>query len=206
MDIHATHKNARMSPRKMRPLARILQGVPVKEAKVQLEYFPGKAAVIIHDVLQSAVANAKHNFFLDESNLIVRNVLISPGFVMKRFMPVAKGTAHAILKRTAHVTVIVGEAVADEKKVIKAKSTEIETLSAQEYAERGGQEEETLAETTGDETKPIAGKGKTDKRNVSTVLDKKSQEAFSRTKMMQQGSDTKITHRGQGKKTAAGDK
>lgn len=200
MDIKATHKNARMSPRKIRPVARILKGVSVKDAKTQLQFFPGKAAVIIQEVLKSAIANATHNYLLDEQNLVVRNILVSPGFVLKRFMPVSKGMAHAILKRTAHVTVIVGESQPTTKE-LKGKKGTIETITADEYATFAATEEPLPEGEKGDEKQPVAGKEKTENREVDAMSDKQNFEAFQKTKMMQQGGDPKKSGRRQSKKS-----
>lgn len=186
MNIKAIHKNARMSPQKLRALSRILKGLPVERARQQLQYAPGKAAVIIREVLQSAVANASHNYSLEAKDLVVRDIMINAGFVMKRIMPVSRGMAHPILKRTAHVTVVVGEAEA-KKRALKARKSEITEISAQEFAERGGtdhvHDEEEVKETAEKATHEQG--PKTDK----------SMEAFQKTKMMQQGGDKKKTHR-----------
>ncbi|MBI3255552.1 MAG: 50S ribosomal protein L22 [Candidatus Andersenbacteria bacterium] len=193
MEIYATHKNARMSPQKLRPLSRILRGLPVGAAQMQLQYFPGKAAVIIAEVLKSAVANATHNFSLEAKDLVVRDVRINQGFVMKRIMPVSRGMAHPIMKRTAHVTVIVG-ATGAVPATLTGKKTDIATISADEFAKRGGEDvPHTHEEADGGEDK------KTGKGNIKVVTEEvkkdKSMAAFGKTKMNQQGGDPKKTNR-----------
>lgn len=137
MQARATLKNAKMSPRKMRPLARLLRGMTVADAKAQLAFMPGKASELILDVLASAAANATNNLGMSLPQLVVREVQVSKGIVLKRFNPVAKGMAHPILKRFANVTVVV-ETKADgkDKKTIKkaAKRKAIPTLSMDEFA------------------------------------------------------------------------
>jgi large subunit ribosomal protein L22 len=193
MEIYATHKNARMSPQKLRPLSRILRGLPVESAKMQLEYFPGKAAVILSEVLKSAVANATHNYSLEAKNLVVHEIRISQGFVMKRFMPVSRGMAHPIMKRTAHVTVVVSEAGA-KKTALKGKKSDIATISAQEFANLCVEEahdhdhEETVPEKT------TGGKGNLDVRTEEVKKDK-SMGVSSKQKSNQQGGDPKKTYR-----------
>lgn len=145
MKVSATQKHARMSPRKLRPYARLIQGMSVTVARQQLSFATGKAPVIILDVLKSAIANAIHNLDLSEKDLKVASILVNQGLVMKRFMPVSKGMAHPILKRTAHVTVIVeGEAAATDKKKKSKKADAIATISTDEFValEQKAQEKE----------------------------------------------------------------
>lgn len=134
MKVSATQKHARMSPRKLRPYARMIAGMSADRAQQQLAFAVGKAPVIIGDVLKSAIANATHNLQIPASELRVASILVNQGLVMKRFMPVSKGMAHPILKRTAHVTVIVeGEASENPKKKTSKKAEEISTVTAGEF-------------------------------------------------------------------------
>ena len=68
-----------------------------------------KAAVLIKDVLNSAVANAEHNDGMDVDSLFVSTVFVDEGPTMKRFEARAKGRGNRILKRTSHITVKVAE-------------------------------------------------------------------------------------------------
>jgi large subunit ribosomal protein L22 len=116
MDVIAKHKYARMSPQKVREVARVVQGLHVSEALALLNYTPKKAAVLIGKVLQTAIANASHNFGLDEENLVVKLCTATSGGMFKRFMPQARGSAHPILKRNSHITVIVAPPATEEAK------------------------------------------------------------------------------------------
>ena len=197
-----------MSPRKLRPYARLISGMPTSKALVQLTYAPGKAPEIIHAVLQSAIANATNNFQMEGSELKVSRVIINQGLVMKRFMPVAKGMAHPILKRTAHVTVTVeGEAAKQTgKKAATAKNEKIETLTTDTFVAL--EEKEALRQAQGKPKKQKLEKDKSEK--AKTVLaehseeappDKQGSVAFQKIKMNQQGGDPKETHRRESKKT-----
>ncbi len=190
MDIQATHKNARMTPRKLRYIARLLPGMGVKQAGLQLQYYPGKAAGLINQVLESAVANAVHNHELDANSLVVRNVIVNPGFVMKRVMPAPKGVAHPILKRNAHVTVIVGEADGTKVKKGKKAKAEIATITAEEYATQHADHEEPLEEAVAD-TKEVKEKGEV----REGMKNDKQMEAFQKVKINQQGGDSKAAGR-----------
>lgn len=194
MEIIATHKNARMSPQKLRPLSRLLVGLPVAAAQQQLQYLPGKAPGLLAAVLKSAVANAGHNHDLKPEDLVVSRIQIGAGLVMKRFMPRARGMAYGIWRRTSHITVAVGEKTPGAVTAKKTKRAAIEEMTAQEYAQRQltehVHEREEVPEGDPKEAKP---KGKP--VTVEQRQDKQNYETFQRMKMLQQGGDQKKTHR-----------
>lgn len=201
MKASATQKHARMSPRKIRPYARMISGMPISSALTQLEYAPGKAPEIIYAVLKSAIANALNNFQMDQSTLKVERVLINQGLVMKRFMPVAKGMAHPILKRTAHVTVTVEGDVASQtgKKAVK-KDEKIETLTADTFVALEEKEASAKAKELEKEESKKA-KSVLAEHSEEAPADKQSSVAFQKVKMNQQGGDPKETSRRESKKT-----
>lgn len=104
----ATVYNIRISPKKINLIAEMIRRKPVNEASTMLKYTTKRAAPLIYKVLQSAIANAENNFKQDRANLIVEEVLVGKGTTLKRFMPVSRGRAHAIRKRSTHLTVKVG--------------------------------------------------------------------------------------------------
>jgi large subunit ribosomal protein L22 len=63
-------------------------------------------------VLGSAVANAANNFNMNPDALFVTEAFVDEGPTLKRFRPRAQGRAFEILKRTSHITVVVGDAAA----------------------------------------------------------------------------------------------
>lgn len=193
MQVSATQKHARMSPRKLRPYARMIQGMSAVNAQNQLDIAIGKAPVIILEVLKSAIANAKNNLNIPAEDLKVKSIVVNQGLVLKRFMPVAKGMAHSILKRTAHVTVIVeGDAkeAASKKKAAPKKEEAIKTVTADEFVAQEQKEAKKEQELTEEHLEKHA----TEERSVETVLDKKTN-ASSKIKMNQKGGDAKKTHR-----------
>ena len=102
-------KYARISPQKARLVADQIRGLPVDNAINILSFSNKKAAQIIKKVLDSAIANAEHNDAADVDELIVQQIMIDEGPVMKRFRPRARGRANKIFKRMSHVTVAVEE-------------------------------------------------------------------------------------------------
>jgi len=109
MEVQAKLKFARISPQKCRLVADQIRGLPVERAINLLTFSNKKAAVLIKEVLNSAVANAEHNDGMDVDTLLVSTVFIDEGPTMKRFEARAKGRGNRILKRTSHITVKVAE-------------------------------------------------------------------------------------------------
>jgi len=109
MEVQAKLKFARNSPQKCRLVADQIRGLPVERAINLLTFSNKKAAVLVKEVLNSAVANAEHNDGMDVDVLFVSTVFIDEGPTMKRFEARAKGRGNRILKRTSHITVKVAE-------------------------------------------------------------------------------------------------
>ena len=103
---YAVAKYIRISPYKVRTVLDLIRGKSVTEAKAILEHVPNGGAAPTLKVLMSAVANAEHNQGMDRGDLIVAECFANGGTSLKRMQPVSKGRAHAILKRTSHITVI----------------------------------------------------------------------------------------------------
>lgn len=190
MKVRAVHRNARMAPRKIRPLASLVRGMSAVDADAQLTFVPGKAAQIVRGVLASAVANAKENHGANREQLKVSDIRVDEGLKMRRFKPVSKGMAHPYVKAMAHVTVVVEST--EKLKDVKKKAA-IETIDATSYVELGGHEEAPEAEKVTEDGK--AGVAETEARSVETTTDKTTGEAFQKSKMMQQGGNKKKTHR-----------
>ncbi len=103
----ATAKWLRTSPIKTRRAVDMIRGKELLEARRLLAFTPLKATAIVSKVLESAVANATHNFDLPEDRLFIHRAYVDEGLRIKRWNPRAYGRANRIHKPTAHVTVIV---------------------------------------------------------------------------------------------------
>ncbi|MFN3597373.1 MAG: 50S ribosomal protein L22 [Rubricoccaceae bacterium] len=113
MQARAKRKFIRSSPRKMRIVADVVRGKKVQDALTTLHFLPQKAARPIELTIQSAVANLfdqNQDERVDESALVVREITVDEAPFFKRFRPVSRGRAHPILKRSSHLTVVVGTA------------------------------------------------------------------------------------------------
>jgi large subunit ribosomal protein L22 len=111
MQVTAHLHHLRMSPRKVRLIADLIRGVDVAVADAQLAFAQKAAALPLRKLLASAVANAEHNAKLNRANLFVERIFVDQGPTLKRFRARAFGRAATIRKRSAHVTVVLGERV-----------------------------------------------------------------------------------------------
>ncbi len=95
----------------MRIVANVVRGKNVQEALNALHFMPQKAARPIERTIQNAVANLldqNQNERVDETALIVSEILVDEAPFLKRWRPTSRGRAHPILKRSSHLLVVVG--------------------------------------------------------------------------------------------------
>ena len=109
MEVVATAKWVRTTPRKGRLVAATVVGLPVGDAFTILAFTPRAAAIEVAKVIKSAAANAERNYNLDVSTLRVVRIEIDGATVIKRFQPRAQGRAFSILKRTSHLRAVVSD-------------------------------------------------------------------------------------------------
>ena len=105
--------NCPTSPRKMRLVADVIRGEKVITALNSLRFMPHDAARRLEKLLLSATANweAKNEQkSVDEADLIVKQIFVDSGKMLKRLQPAPQGRAHRIRKRSNHVTIIVDSA------------------------------------------------------------------------------------------------
>lgn len=109
MEAKAHAKFIRIAPRKVQLVMDLIRGKEVGEAISILRHTPKAASPVIEKVLNSAIANAEHNYEMDPNNLVISQAYANGGPIMKRFRPRAMGRASRINKRTSHITVVVSE-------------------------------------------------------------------------------------------------
>jgi|TARA_B100002019_G_C20934446_1_gene433729 large subunit ribosomal protein L22 len=106
MQVKAYTKYARMSPQKVRKVARAIQGRNAAEALEILNLIPRKSARLIGKTLKSAIANAENNNNLSSDALKIESAIIEQGPAFKRFRPAARGSAHPYKKSTSHIRIV----------------------------------------------------------------------------------------------------
>lgn len=107
MEARAIARYVRIAPRKVRLVVDQIRGKNIAEARTILAFSERAAAETVAKVLNSAIANAEHNFGMRAENLIVKTTFVDEGPTLKRIRPRAKGSASRINKRTSHITVVV---------------------------------------------------------------------------------------------------
>ncbi len=98
-----------ITPRKVNLVARLIAGMDVNQAKVQLEHLPKRSALPIKKLVDSALANAIHNFQLSEGNLFIQEIKVTQGPMLKRGFPRSRGRVDTKRKRMSHITIVLGQ-------------------------------------------------------------------------------------------------
>lgn len=100
-------KYVRIPPRKARLAADLIRGLNVEDAAIQLTYSQLKGGRLLKKTLDSAIANAETQLNIPRQKLMVKEVRVDCGPVLKRSKSKAKGGMVPLIKRTSHFTVIV---------------------------------------------------------------------------------------------------
>lgn len=116
----ATHRFARIAPKKARYVIDMIRHKPVNEALQILRFSDRRAAHFIDKVLRSALANAgeeslKKKLNIDADKLVVADAWIDGAPMFKRWRARSRGMANPILKRNSHINVVL--APADPSKI-----------------------------------------------------------------------------------------
>ena len=110
MEVTAKVSFVRITPRKMGLLADEIRGKGINEAMSYLTFSPRKrTALVLKNLLKSAVANADQKGSVDIDQLYVKTILVGQATTLKRFMPRAKGSAHRLNKKTSHIRVVLAQ-------------------------------------------------------------------------------------------------
>lgn len=107
--VKSVTKYVRVPPRKARLAANLIRGLPVDQAKFQLEQSQTKGGRLLKKTLAAAVADAEMNFDARRELLRVVEVRVDEGPRLKRAKARSKGSRVPVIKRTSHFTVVVSE-------------------------------------------------------------------------------------------------
>ncbi len=134
MEVKASLKHLRMSPRKARLVIDVVRSMPVNTALDQLKFINKKATDPVASLIRSAIANGVNTYSLEADNLYIKEIRSDEGVMLKRWMPRAHGRATSIRKRGCHLTLVLAEIKESgkkEKKVLKtADPVKLEKLVA----------------------------------------------------------------------------
>lgn len=112
MEGRAESKYVRMAPRKVQRVLELVRGEKVENALNILHFCPKRASIPIEKTIRSAVANVIHgegSNKADVENFFIKKATVNEGPMLKRFIPRAMGRATRILKRSCHISIIVGD-------------------------------------------------------------------------------------------------
>jgi len=101
-------KNCPTSPRKMRLVADQIRGLDANKALMLLKHSSKAASLKLEKLLLSAIANFQMKYADESTDIIIREIFVDSGRMLKRMQPAPQGRAHRIRKRSNHVTLIVG--------------------------------------------------------------------------------------------------
>jgi large subunit ribosomal protein L22 len=82
--VSALLRMVRISPYKLNIVAKTIRKKSIHEAILVLKGMKKRAAVDVHKVLLSAVANAENNFGLDIDNLVVSEACVGKNITLRR--------------------------------------------------------------------------------------------------------------------------
>jgi len=105
----ATHRFARISVRKLRPILNLIRGKYADDALDILRYMPHRGARMIEQVVKSAMANAEDKGERNVGDLVLAEIRGDGGPMFKRLMPRARGMAYMIRRRSAHINIILSD-------------------------------------------------------------------------------------------------
>lgn len=140
MEVKASLKHLRISPRKARLVAGLVRGMTAVKAVDQLKFLNKKSAHPILKLLSSAISSAVNNYDLDKNNLIIKEIRVEDGKTLKRWMPRAHGRATVIRKRMSHIYIILSEIVdsgkREAKKIVIEEPVKLEDLGQKSKSDK----------------------------------------------------------------------
>ncbi len=144
MQVKVLGRNLHISAQKFRLVAALVREENVEDAVKVLKLTRKKAAVLLLDILKSAVANASNNYGLSEDNLYIKTILVDEGRTNKRWRARAKGSADQIFKRTSNVSLVIDEKKPTAEKDLKKNIINKKKVDDKKKQGRVKQEEQEM--------------------------------------------------------------
>jgi len=110
-------RNCPTSPRKMRYVVDLIRGQEVNRALDLLKFSNKEASERVEKLLKSAIANwqkKNEGERLEDNTLVVSEVKVDSGRVLRRLRTAPQGRGYRILKRSNHVTLVVDKMQVEE--------------------------------------------------------------------------------------------
>ena len=99
-------KNLPISPKKLRFLLPELKKMSPFASLDYLEYLPKKGAKILKKAIKNAIEAAKLSLKINENELKFKTLAVDEGRKLKRYRPGGRGTAKPIVRRFAHLKIV----------------------------------------------------------------------------------------------------
>jgi large subunit ribosomal protein L22 len=110
MEAKARHQHARVSPTKVRPVAKLIKNMPLPTALDTLRVSNLRGARLLEKVVKSAWANAiEKGGRLDEDDFYVTRAYVDEAPTLKRWRAGDRGRVRPILKRGCHIAVVLSD-------------------------------------------------------------------------------------------------
>lgn len=110
--VKASLRNIPTAPRKMRMVADMIRGLRVNHALNALRFDGKHATRDLEKLLMTAIADwqaQNENVKIEEADLVVKEIYVDSGKILKRLRPAPQGRAHRIRKRSNHVTIVLAD-------------------------------------------------------------------------------------------------
>jgi len=108
LNVKSVYKYAKVSPKKVMPVLTVVRRKRVSDAIKFLTFDSTKASKMVLKTLNSAIANAGQKGFSADS-LVVTRAVADTAPTAKRGQPGSRSHYSRILKRSAHITMEVGQ-------------------------------------------------------------------------------------------------
>lgn len=146
MEIKAKLSYLRTSPRKVRLVTDLVRGLKATDAQNQLRFSVKRGALPVLKLLNSAIANAKHNFGIDVNSLYIEKIIVNTAPMLKRWKARSRGMANPIKKRSSHIEITLKDSEGKKsKKKTANKGGDFPEIEKSEKGERVDRTEKRLS-------------------------------------------------------------
>ena len=115
MQVTASHRFAKISPRRVRMVADLIRGERVQEALQILRETRKRGSVFIEKVVRAAIASASENHNVEADELTVGEIWVDAGPVRGTIWARPRGMWAAKRHRTSHIHVVLNDAAGTEE-------------------------------------------------------------------------------------------
>ncbi|NQW16006.1 MAG: 50S ribosomal protein L22 [Chloroflexi bacterium] len=115
MAVRARSKGLGISAKKMRIVCDMVRGKDIASAVSMLRFTQSPSAEIVMKTINSAVANAENNDFMNRDSLHVSRITVDEGPRLKRIRPRARGRAGSFNRPSCHLIVEVDDVTANSE-------------------------------------------------------------------------------------------